>query len=64
MVYKIKYWSDGTLERYKAHLVAKGYYQVKGLDCHDTFASVSKLVTMRTLLSLTTIKKWPLNLPT
>lgn len=58
MVYKIKYWFDGTIERYKAHLVAKG------LDCHDTFASVSKLVTVRTLLSLTAIKKWPLNLPT
>lgn len=31
-VYKIKFRSDGTVERYKAWLVAKGYKQVEGLD--------------------------------
>jgi hypothetical protein len=31
-VYKVKYKSDGLIERYKARLVAKGYNQVEGLD--------------------------------
>lgn len=56
--YKIKYKSDGTIERYKARLVEKGYNQVQGLDYHDTFASVAKLVTVRAPLSFTAIKKW------
>lgn len=31
-VFQIKYESDGTVERYKAHLVAKGFTQKEGLD--------------------------------
>ena len=31
-VYKTKYILDGTIYKYKAHLVAKGYAQKEGID--------------------------------
>jgi len=49
-LYKTKHKSDGTV-RYKARLAIKGYEQVKGLDFNETYAPVSKLTTLRSLLS-------------
>lgn len=31
-VYKVKLHLDGTIDRYKARLVSKGYNQVAGID--------------------------------
>ncbi|PKI65439.1 hypothetical protein CRG98_014178 [Punica granatum] len=56
-VFKIKRWVDGTVERYKALLVAKGFTLVEGVDFHEIFALVAKLVTVHCLLTIVVAKQ-------
>ncbi|CAL8077630.1 unnamed protein product [Prunus armeniaca] len=57
-VFSVKYNVDGTVERYKAKLVAKRFTQTYGVDYRDTFAPVAKMNTVRVLLSLTVNLDW------
>ena len=60
-VYTLKCKADGSLERYKARLVAQGYTQTHGIDYQDTFAPVAKMNAIRIILSLAVNLDWPLN---
>lgn len=51
---------DGTVKRYKARLIAKGFTQIYDIDYMETFAPMAKLNTARVLLSLAAKLDWPL----
>jgi histone deacetylase 1/2 len=51
-VYRVKKRADGTIDRYKACLLAKGFKQRYGIDYEDTFSPVVKAATIRTVLAI------------
>ena len=52
--------SDGTVERYKARLVAKRFTQQEGLDFTKTFFTVAKMTSVKTLLAIAVVRGWHL----
>jgi hypothetical protein len=59
-VYKIKWKSDRSIDRYKAWLVAKGFKQRYGIDYADTFGPVVKAATICIVLSIAVSRGWSL----
>lgn len=57
-MFRIKYNADGSVEKYKARVVAQGFTQQEGIDYNETFAPVAKMVTVRTFLVVASINNW------
>lgn len=60
-VYKAKFHPDGTLNKCKARLVARGDKQIKGKDYKYTFSPVARFTTVRVLIALAAAKDWPIH---
>ena len=57
-VLRIKRKADGSVDKYKARLVAHGFTQIYGVDYFTTFSPVSKLSSFRTLLAIAAHPNW------
>ncbi|GJY38368.1 retrovirus-related pol polyprotein from transposon TNT 1-94, partial [Tanacetum coccineum] len=59
-VFRVKRFPDGSIQKFKTRLVAKGFHQRQGIDYTETFSPVTKPVTIRVILCLALSKTWPL----
>ena len=51
-IYKIKHTADGSIEKHRARFMARGFSQKEGIDYEETFTSVARYTSIRSVLSL------------
>ena len=56
-IYKIKHATDGSIEKYKARIVAHGFSQKEGIDYEETFAPVARYTSIESVLDLVVVMK-------
>jgi hypothetical protein len=60
-LFRHKLTSDGSLNRYKARWVLRGFTQRPGEDYDETFSPVVRFATVRTVLSLALSRDWAIH---
>ena len=60
-VFKVKRLADGSVERYKARLVAQGFTQIPGIDYEETYSPVVSLPAVRLILKLAVNNGWKIH---
>jgi hypothetical protein len=60
-IYKIKHAVDGSVEKYKARFVARGFSWVEGIDYEETFVPIARYTSIHTIISLAASMGWRLH---
>ena len=60
-IFRIKYAADGSIEKFKARFVAKGYAREEGIDYEETFALVARYTSIRFVIALAAQMGWEIH---
>ena len=51
---------DGSIEKYKDRVVARGFSQREGVDYDETFALMARYTSIRSIIAITSSMGWKL----
>jgi hypothetical protein len=60
-IYKIKHAVDGSVEKFKARFVARGFSQKEGIDYDEICSPVARYTSIRIIISLASVFNWKLH---
>jgi hypothetical protein len=60
-LFKIKHVADGSIEKYKARFVARGFSKKEGIDYEETFTPMARYTFIKTIIALAAKMKWKLH---
>ena len=60
-IYKIKHTADGNIETYKDRFLARGFSQKEGEDYDETFSSVEKYTSIKSIIVIASVMGWKLH---
>jgi hypothetical protein len=55
---KIKHAIDGSIKKYKARFVARGFSQKEGIDYEEMATLIARYTSIRTIIALAAKMKW------
>ena len=60
-IYKINHAADGSIEKYKARFVARGFSRKEGIYYEETFAPAARYTSIRSIVTLAVVMKWKIH---
>jgi hypothetical protein len=60
-IYKIKHVSNGSVEKFKARFVARGFTQKEGIVYEENFSPVARYTSIQAIISLASVLGWKLH---
>jgi Reverse transcriptase (RNA-dependent DNA polymerase) len=61
LIFKIKCKADSSILKYKAHLVARSFTQIYGVDYYETYSPVARMASFRTIIAIAAEKDWEID---
>jgi len=58
---KVKHATYGSIEKYKAKFLAKGFSQIEGIDYEEIFAPVARYSSIKSILALVAQMGWKIH---
>eukprot|EP00253_Pinus_taeda_P027516 PITA_27516 len=60
-LYKVKHAAYGSIEKFKARFMARGFCQVEGVDYEETFAPVARYTSIRSIILIAAKMGWKIH---